>query len=215
MARPLRTEGDGLIHHVTARSHTHAPAFPTDHSRIAFLELVGSAAAKLQWAVAAYCVLTTHYHLLVLTPLPNLAEGMRLIQGRYAFRLNSARGSRGPVWEGRYHSRSLQSSTHVVRAAVYIDLNAFAAGVVDDPSAWPWCSYEANTGIAPGPGWHHPGVVHHHVGAFADEAASVYRELVESRLEVLRAERGQTRVSDPHPDRHRRPTRPTGSDTSV
>lgn len=189
MARTLRIEGADLVHHVTARSHTHAPAFPNDAARAFFLELVGEIATDLEWEIGSYAVLTTHYHLLLRTVHPNLGEGMRAVQGRYAARLNRARDSRGPVWRDRFHSRPVRSEAHVVRTAVYIDLNPVSAGIVDTPEGWEWSSYRANVGEVRPRTLHEPALVYRSLGAFPHEAPGVYRELVQARMEVAAAHR--------------------------
>ena len=94
MPRAPRIEGAGLIHHVTGHSLRSLDAFPDGAACRGFLTLLANAAAALRWNVLAYCLLSTHYHLLVETELPNLGVGMRRLQGRHASRLNRRLASR-------------------------------------------------------------------------------------------------------------------------
>ena len=109
MPRRARIEGAGLVHHVTGHSVPAADAFPDDASRRGFLTLLASAVAGLQWHVLAYCLIPTHYHLLVQTDTPNLGVGMRRLQGRHAQVLNHRLGRVGPLWRDRFHSRVVAS----------------------------------------------------------------------------------------------------------
>ena len=52
------------------------------------------------WSCRAYCLLSTHYHLLFLTPEPDLAAGMQYLNGRYGQWANSRRGERGGAGGG-------------------------------------------------------------------------------------------------------------------
>ena len=186
MPRQPRVEGAGLIHHVTGHSIRTLDAFPDDIARRGFSTLLAATARANAWSVLAYCLLATHYHLLVETRLPNLGIGMRRIQSRHAQRLNSRLDREGPVWRDRFHSKPADSPHHVVRAAVYIDVNPVAAGVCSSPEEWPWSSYRANAGLAEPWAWHRVDRLHAHLAAEAQDAAAVYRGLASTAVEQIR-----------------------------
>ena len=77
MPRQPRIERAGLIHHATGHSVAQVNAFPDDTARRGFLTLLANMTTIFNWRVLAYCLLPSHYHLLVETQLPNLGEGMR------------------------------------------------------------------------------------------------------------------------------------------
>ena len=54
------------------------------------------------WRCLAYCLMKNHVHLLVETPEPNLAAGMRRLHGLHAQRFNKRHGHVGHVFQGRY-----------------------------------------------------------------------------------------------------------------
>ena len=154
-----------------------------------FLSLLADTAVRSRWNVLAYCLLSTHYHLLAQTEEPNLGIGMRHIQGRHAQRLNDRTGSAGPIWRDRFHSRPVRDGRHVVRAAVYVDLNPVTAGLCSAPAEWSWSSYRANAGLGEAPAWHRVDCLHARLGAPPDDAAEAYRDVVATTLEVQRARR--------------------------
>ena len=99
-----------------------------------FLRLLATLVGELRWSLYAYCLLSSHYHLLVRTELPNLGDGMRRLHGLHAARLNQRLGRTGRLWRDRFHSRVVTSGLHVVRAAAYIDAHPVAAGLCSDPA---------------------------------------------------------------------------------
>jgi hypothetical protein len=48
-----------------------------------FLDLLGHTIDRFRWRCYAYCLMPNHYHLVVETPEPNLARGMRHLNGVY------------------------------------------------------------------------------------------------------------------------------------
>jgi putative transposase len=118
-----------------------------DHvDREKFLALVDEVVQRRQWSCRSYCLLSTHYHLLVLTPEPDLAAGMQYLNGRYAQWANWRRVEPGHVFGGRYGSRMVTTEAHALEVHRYIALNPVRAGIVRDPLDWPWGSLPALLG---------------------------------------------------------------------
>jgi putative transposase len=143
MARPLRIELAGGIHHVTARASSTSALFRDDTDRKRFLDYLGEVACKLRWSPLSYCLMGTHYHLLVETPQPNLSAGMRDLNGSFAQWRNRRDGTRGPVFAGRFYSGLVQHDRHLLAASRYIVLNPVEAGLCDRPEDWAWSSHRA------------------------------------------------------------------------
>ena len=83
MARPLRVEFDGAIHHVTSRGNAQQDIFGDDGDRKAFLETLRKVVNRFKWLCHAYCLMDNHYHLLIERPQANLSKGMRQLNGVY------------------------------------------------------------------------------------------------------------------------------------
>ena len=81
MARPLRLEYSGAIHHVTSRGNAQAPIFLDDEDRASFLAVLAECIARFTWICHAYCLMDNHYHLIIETPDANLSAGMRQLNG--------------------------------------------------------------------------------------------------------------------------------------
>ncbi len=171
---------------MTASSLPSRDACPDDVARHEFVRLLGATATACGWLVLAYGLLSTHYHLLVQTPEPNLGDGMRWLNGRHAQILNAHQGTRGPLWRDRFHNTLVETESHVVHAAAYIDANPVVAGICSHPAHWPWSSYRANTGLGRPSPWHRVDLLHAFLAADRAEAPSVYAGCVATAIERAR-----------------------------
>jgi REP element-mobilizing transposase RayT len=64
MARALRTDFTGAVHHVTSRGNERRPIFYDDRDREAFIDFLGQAVKRFGWSVTAIVLMTNHFHLL-------------------------------------------------------------------------------------------------------------------------------------------------------
>ena len=105
MARPPRLLIPGGIYHVTARGNERGLLYrdPADNER--FLDILAEVTRRQRWRVLAYCLMGNHYHLLIQTPEPNLAAGMRQLNGVYAQSFNRRHTRVGHLFEGRYDAK--------------------------------------------------------------------------------------------------------------
>jgi len=95
----LRIQYPGSIYHVMNRGDRQEPIFGDDRDRRRFLETLTEACQKTGWQVHAFCLMSNHFHLVVETPQPNLAAGMKWFLGDEQFRrelLGQVSGRPGP-----------------------------------------------------------------------------------------------------------------------
>jgi putative transposase len=135
--RPRNLLPDG-IYHVTARGVAGAPIFVSDRDRRLFLELLADVIERFRWVCHAFCLMDTHYHLVVETTLARLSAGAHRLNGLYAMRFNAAHDRRGHVFGDRFWSSLVESEEHLEQACRYVVANPVRAGMCDEPSAWPW-----------------------------------------------------------------------------
>ena len=138
MARPLRLQLPGAIYHVTSRGTGPCVIFRDDTDREIFLRRLRRAVSQCGWRCHAYCLMATHYHLLVETPTANLAVGMKLINSGYAQGFNRRHKRVGALFQGRYHSVVIESERQFHTTMLYISLNPVRAGLCAQPEDWPW-----------------------------------------------------------------------------
>jgi putative transposase len=183
VGRANRIQIPGGIYHV----HTHAirdePIFVTDDDRWFFLWRLARVTRRCRWRIHAYVLMTTHFHLLVETPEPNLSLGMHMLNGVYAQRFNEVHGHQGHLVRTRFSDKLVESDAHLLEVARYLPLNAVRAGIVGHPADWPWSSYPATAGLAVRPSFL---AVDRVLGYFGDdrrEAQAAYRLFVLERLD--------------------------------
>jgi hypothetical protein len=118
-----------------------------------FLEQLGAACIRGEIEVHAFCVLTTHYHLLVRSPRGELGVAMQRVQTEYSRWFNRRRRRDGALVRGRYGARTVDSLRYRRAVVAYIDRNPMAARLVDRADAYPFASARAYTRAGEGPEW--------------------------------------------------------------
>jgi putative transposase len=138
MARRPRNLLDGGAFHVTARAGGGLALFEDDIDRSSFIALLGQTAARLRWICHAYCLMTTHYHLLVETNQHSLSTGMHRLNGVYAQGFNRRHARKGHLFEQRFSAYVVDTDEHLEAACSYILDNPVRAGLCDRAEEWPW-----------------------------------------------------------------------------
>jgi putative transposase len=139
--RSPRIQTPGL-YHVTTRGNNGAPIHCEDSDRRLFLLLLDKIAARFDWQIHLWCLLTNHFHLLLETKTENLALGMHRLNSLYAHAVNDRRERTGHLFERRYFSKLIESDTQLRDTALYIVHNPVAAGLCGEPLEWPWTGGE-------------------------------------------------------------------------
>ena len=131
MPRSPRVEFPGAVYHVISRGNYRKDLFVEKGAGEAFEKALFEAVEFAEWRLHAYVVMSNHYHLLLETPLGNLVNGMRWLQGVFGNRFNRFRNERGHVFQGRYKSLIVEPGPSLLRVANYIHLNPVRAGLAD------------------------------------------------------------------------------------
>ena len=116
--------------------------------RLEFLRTLGQACQKTGWQVHAYCLMSNHFHLVMETPQPNLAVGMKWLLGTYTQRFNRRHRHWGHLFGGRYKAQLIdeRSPSYLRRACHYVHLNPVRAGIgkaEEKLESFEWSSYPA------------------------------------------------------------------------
>jgi putative transposase len=151
VARPLRIQFPGALYHVTARGNGRQAIYWDENDCNSFLGILARAVSRFAWLCHAFCLMGNHYHLLIETPRPNLAQGMRDLNGTYAQDFNNRHGQVGHLFQGRYGAILVQKESHLLELSRYIVRNPVHAGLCAHPADWPWTSYLATAGLHPRP----------------------------------------------------------------
>jgi REP-associated tyrosine transposase len=148
MPRRRRVEEPGATYHLTTHAVDGDVFVRSDSDRHIFLDTVGKVVRRQNWVCLAFCLLDTHYHLLVTTPECNLSDGMRLLNGTYAQGFNRRHGRKGHLWGARFYDGPIATDAHLLLTVRYIARNPWEVGFDRD---YPWSSYPGLVGT--GRGW--------------------------------------------------------------
>lgn len=143
MSRPLRIEYPGAFYHVTARGNERKDIFADDRDQERFLFYVNAAFERYKARIHAYCLMSNHYHLLIETPVGNLAQTMRHINGLYTTYFNVKRNRNGHLFQGRYKAILVEKDEYAGELSRYIHLNPVRAKIVERPEDYEWSSYRS------------------------------------------------------------------------
>jgi len=128
---------DGLFH-VTTNSVHEVDAFRDDLDRDFFWRLMRRVPLRYAVAVHVYCLMGTHYHMLVEAMTDDLGRAFEWLNGVYAREHNIRHGRRGHLWRERFASWIVRDELHRARTAEYILDNPVRAGLVERREDWPW-----------------------------------------------------------------------------
>ena len=162
MGRRNRSFYPGTPTHITARGVDDQPIFLSDLDRYELLTLLRRTTARVEWQVLAWCLMTTHYHLLVVVPeQPRVSWAMQTVNSVYAREFNRRHVRRGHVFGDRFADKLVESDPHGRRTIAYILENPVRAGMVEKVEDWPWSGFAAlrardELDTLAAPGWHNP-----------------------------------------------------------
>jgi REP element-mobilizing transposase RayT len=105
-----------------------------------FVSLLARAVHRREIRVFAYCVMQTHYHLLIQVRAGTLASIMQRIQSAYSTYFNRTRHRDGSLVRGRYASRRVKDENYRVVVHHYIELNPREAGLVESAADYEYSS---------------------------------------------------------------------------
>jgi putative transposase len=141
MSRRLRIEFEGAIYHVMARGNGRQKIVRDDTDRRRLIDGLEQTVVRHGWDLLSYVVMSTHLHLLVKTPRPNLGAGMQAFLSGYAIWASRRWRRPGHLFQGRYRAEMIEDESYYWTVSRYIHLNPVRAGLVRRPQQWDWSSY--------------------------------------------------------------------------
>jgi hypothetical protein len=119
-----------------------APAFIDDQDRIAFLGIVAEAACELGVLVACFCLMGTHYHLVIHDVRGMISQFAQKLGTAYTMYFNRRHSRMGPLFQGRFKSPRIKDAAHLENVCAYVLRNPLETTVplVDDIENYRWSS---------------------------------------------------------------------------
>ena len=100
--------------------------------------------------VVAYCLMPTHYHLLVLLKEADLSHRMQLFSISYTKAMNKRYDRVGALFQGAFQAKHVDENNYLVHLSRTIHLNPVMAGLVERPEDWEFSSYREYIGLRAG-----------------------------------------------------------------
>ena len=178
MPRAPRLQAPGGTIHVVARCNNGRFLLEEAADFQSVLRCLSLMSASYQVTLYAYTLMSNHIHLLVQAPqtMP-LGRPLRWFLTQSAKAYNKAHAGRGHFWEHRYRAVLVEDDPYVLAALRYLDRNPVRAGIVEDPTAYPWSSCAAYS-----LGTENPLVTYHPtylgLGDSSEARSRKYRDLV-------------------------------------
>jgi REP-associated tyrosine transposase len=147
MARPLRRDYPGALHHIFIRGVARSIVAVDDADFEHSLTLLERALPRFGLRCHSWCYLPNHSHLLVTSELGTLSRGMHWLGTCSAQAFNKRHERTGHLYQGRFGSRLVEDDDYLLELARYLPLNPVKAGLCDSPEEWPWSSYAATAGL--------------------------------------------------------------------
>ncbi|SRR5581483_5716189 len=149
MPRPPRDTAPGMFHIFTHCVWGVPELFRDDVDRLEFLRHLARVSSRAGWTCMSYCLMRSHYHLILDVEDGVLPPAMHGLNLGYARAFNARYSLRGHVQFDRYGSRRIQDEEDLLGRYAYVANNPVRAGLCESAEDWPWSSHAGTVGLAP------------------------------------------------------------------
>ncbi|MGQ9695138.1 MAG: transposase [Thermodesulfobacteriota bacterium] len=143
MPRTARIAPKGYVYHVLTRGNNGQDVFKDEGDFKKYLDLILHYKEKYKFKLYHYVLMANHVHLVIeaLEEGGELSEIMKGINLAYALYYKRKYNYKGHLWQDRYKSIIISKDNYLLACGSYVELNPIRAGIVKDPSQYPWSSY--------------------------------------------------------------------------
>jgi len=147
MPRIARGLVGGFIYHLLNRGNGGQKVFHKDQDYEAFVSLLKDAKERSPLKIFAYCVMPTHFHMVVMPPQADyLSKWMQWLMTSHVRRYHRHYGTTGHIWQGRYKSFIVQADNYLLTVLRYVEGNPVRAQLVSSAKDWLWSSHQDRIG---------------------------------------------------------------------
>jgi putative transposase len=182
MSRPLRIQYPDAWYHVMNRGRRREDIFKGKKDYNAFIDLLKELVEDYNVKIAAYCLMSNHYHLLVQTPEANISRAMRHLNGVYTQRYNKINHCDGPLFRGRYKSILVDADSYLLELLRYIHRNPLESGTVGNINKYTWSSHKAYLSEAKKWDWLHKKYILSLFSMNKGESIKQYKQFVSKEI---------------------------------
>ena len=153
MGHPLRSEDPSVVYHAVSCGNNRGRIVWDDRDCASFTGELARAATRHGWEVYAWCLMSTHYHVVLRVPRGGLSAGFKAMNGNHARRTNRRYGRVGHLFKNRFFSIDIKNEAHLVASVLYVARNPVKAGICSEAGMWADSSYRGTAGLERAPTW--------------------------------------------------------------
>lgn len=146
MPRQARIKGEYSVYHIIQRGNERKNLFLSDADRLKFIDTLQKTREKYNFAVYAYCLMSNHVHLLIDDNGNDVSAIIKSINISYAQYFNRIYRRCGHLFQDRFRSELINDDGYLLEVSRYIHNNPVKAGIVREPSDYPWSSFNIYLG---------------------------------------------------------------------
>lgn len=143
MPRKPRIFSSSGIYHVILRSVNQHIIFENDSDYQKFLFILSDCKTNFDIDIYAYCLMDNHIHILLHSSDEDLSHFFQCFETRFARWYNKKYERSGHLFQDRFFSAAIESSSKYLTTLTYIHNNPVKASVCRFPSEYRWSSYNA------------------------------------------------------------------------
>ncbi|MCK5146503.1 transposase [bacterium] len=130
-------------YHVYNRVSGNNILFPVKKNYLNCCQLLTKYAAQGKIGIVAFCLMPTHYHLLLIQRgNASISKYISNVFNCYVQAFNKQTGRKGPLFLSRFKNKSIDKQEYLLYLCRYIHLNPVKAGLVHHPAEWPYSDYK-------------------------------------------------------------------------
>ncbi|MDD5092199.1 MAG: transposase [Candidatus Wallbacteria bacterium] len=142
MSRRARLTFENAVYHVIARGIRKDTIFNCDEDRLTFLKKADEAFEKFGVTCYCYCLMDSHYHMVLKTPSANISKAVHHLNCSYSNWFRAKYRLVGPLFQGRFKGLLVDEDNYLLQLTAYIHLNPVRAGIVGTPELYRWSSFQ-------------------------------------------------------------------------
>jgi putative transposase len=140
MPRQARKKSRSGVYHIMLRGINKQTIFEDDEDRERFVYTLLKYKKKFDYELYAYCLMDNHVHLLLKEKELPLSELIKRISSSYVYWYNAKYVRCGHLFQGRFRSETVETTSSFLRVLRYIHQNPMKAGLVTDIFQNKWTS---------------------------------------------------------------------------
>ena len=130
MPRFARPHVVGGLHHVVSRFHNRKYLLDVENARTYYLKCLASAHDQFDTRILAYCLMSSHVHLVLQIGVNRLGQFMRAVGSPWVLWLNSQTGRLGTAMADRPKSVLCHMDTYALELVRYVHNNPVRANAL-------------------------------------------------------------------------------------